>query len=76
MCLAVPTLIKSIDGREAEVEIGGIIRRISLWLTPEARVGDYALIHAGYAIKILDEEEAGETLKLFGEMAMLAEEEG
>ncbi len=75
MCLAIPALIKSIDGKEADVEIGGITRRISLWLTPEARVGDYALVHTGYAINILDKEEAEETLKLFEEIAKAAEEE-
>ncbi len=75
MCLAIPALIKSIDGKEADVEIGGITRRISLWLTPEARVGDYALVHTGYAINILDKEEAEETLKLFEEIARAAEEE-
>ena len=75
MCLAIPALIKSIEDKEAEVEIGGINRRISLWLTPEAKVGDYALVHTGYAINIVDEEEAKETLKLLREIAELAEEE-
>ncbi len=75
MCLAVPVLIKSIEGKEAEIEIGGITRRISLWLTPEAKVGDYALVHTGYAINILDQEEAEETLKLLRGIAEVAEEE-
>ncbi len=75
MCLAIPALIKSIDGKEAEVEIGGISRRISLWLTPEAKVGDYALLHTGYAINIIDQEQAEETLKLLEEIAGFAEEE-
>jgi len=75
MCLAIPVLIKSIEGKEAEVEIGGITRRISLWLTPEARVGDYALVHTGYAINILNQEEAKKTLRLFEEIAE-AEEKG
>ena len=75
MCLAIPVLIKSIKDKEAEVEIGGITRRISLWLTPEARVGDYALVHTGYAINILNQEEAEETLRLFEEIAE-AEEKG
>lgn len=75
MCLAIPALITSIDGKEGEVEVGGITRRISLWLTPEARVGDYALLHTGYAINILDKEEAEETLKLFAEIARVAESE-
>ena len=73
MCLAIPALIKRIEDKEAEAEIGGITRRISLWLTPEAKVGDYALIHTGYAINILDQEEAEETLKLLEEIAELAE---
>jgi len=76
MCLAIPALIKSIEDKEADVEIGGITRRISLWLTPEAKVGDYVLLHTGYAISVLDQEEAEETLKLFEEIAELAGEEG
>lgn len=74
MCLAIPALIKSIEGKEAEAEIGGISRRISLWLTPEAKVGDYVLVHTGYAISIVDQDEAEETLKMFREIAELAEE--
>jgi len=69
MCLAVPVMITKIEGKEAEVEIGGISRRISLWLTPEAQVGDYVLLHTGYAISVLNQEEAAETLKLFEEIA-------
>jgi len=76
MCLAIPVLIKSIEDKEAEVEVGGITRRISLWLTPEAKVGDYALVHTGYAINIVDQEQAEETLRLLTEIAGMAEEEG
>jgi len=76
MCLAIPALVKSIEDKEAEVEIGGITRRISLWLTPEAKVGDYVLVHTGYAINILDEDEAEETLTLLREIAGLVKEEG
>lgn len=76
MCLAIPALIKTIEEREAEVEIGGMSRRISLWLTPEAEVGDYVLVHTGYAINVLDQEEAEETLRLFQELAELVVEEG
>jgi hydrogenase expression/formation protein HypC len=75
MCLAIPALIKLIEDKEAEAEIGGITRRISLWLTPEAKIGDYVLVHTGYAINILDQKEAEETLKLLREIAGLAEEE-
>jgi len=76
MCLAIPALIKSITDKEAEVEIGGITRRISLELTPEARVGDYAIVHTGYAINTLDQEEARETLRLLEEIATVGEEAG
>jgi hydrogenase expression/formation protein HypC len=69
MCLAVPVKITKVAGKEAEVDIGGISQHISLWLTPEAKVGDYVLLHTGYAISVLDQEEAQETLKLFQEIA-------
>ena len=75
MCLAIPALIKSIDNEEADVDMGGITRRISLRLTPQARVGDYVILHTGYAINILDQHEARETLKLFDQLAKAAEEE-
>ena len=74
MCLAIPALIKSINDKEAEVDIGGVSRRISLWLTPDAKVGDYVLLHTGYAINILDQQEAEETLVLLQEIAEFAEE--
>lgn len=76
MCLAVPVLIVSIEGKEAEGEVGGIRRRISLMLTPEARTGDYVLVHTGYAISVIDPIEAEETLRIFGEMAKIAEDKG
>jgi hydrogenase expression/formation protein HypC len=76
MCLAIPALIRSIKDKEAEVEIGGISRRISLWLTPEAKIGDYVIVHTGYAINILDQKEASETLSLLEQIVKLGEEEG
>ncbi|MFC2044307.1 HypC/HybG/HupF family hydrogenase formation chaperone [Chloroflexota bacterium] len=69
MCLAIPALVKSIDGQLAEVEVGGVARKGSIWLTPEVKVGDYVLLHTGYAINIINEAEAKETLKLLEEMA-------
>jgi hydrogenase expression/formation protein HypC len=69
MCLAIPAQIKSIHGLEAEVEIGGVGRTISLWLTPEARAGDYVYVHTGYAISVVDEAEALESLRLLHELA-------
>ncbi|MCJ7521908.1 MAG: HypC/HybG/HupF family hydrogenase formation chaperone [Dehalococcoidia bacterium] len=71
MCLAIPALVKSINGLEAEVEIGGVSRRASIMLTPEVKVGDYVLLHTGYAINVLDEEEAQQTLEIFREIAEL-----
>ena len=73
MCLAVPALVKSVDGYEAEVELSGVTRRASLMLTPEAKVGDYVLLHAGYAINVVDQSEAEETLSMLREMARLGE---
>jgi hydrogenase expression/formation protein HypC len=72
MCLAVPARIVSINGDMATINLGGVSREASLSLTPEARVGDYVLLHAGFAIQTLDEAEAQETLDLFAQM--LAEE--
>jgi hydrogenase expression/formation protein HypC len=69
MCLAIPALIKSIDRQQAVADIEGVTRDISLQLTPEAKVGDYVLLHTGYAIGIIDAAEAEETLKLLREMA-------
>lgn len=68
MCLAVPALITSVRGQAAIVELGGVEREVSLLLTPEARVGDYAIVHAGFAISLLDEAEALETLALFRQL--------
>jgi hydrogenase expression/formation protein HypC len=76
MCLAIPALIRLIEDKEAEVEIGGITRRVSLWLTPEAKVGNYVLVHTGYAIDVVDEKEAEETLALLREIAGMTEGEG
>ena len=75
MCLAVPTLVKSIDGQNAQVELGGVERTISLVMTPEAKVGDYVIVHTGFALSVLDEEEAKETLAMFAEIDALANED-
>ena len=68
MCLAIPALIKSIEGYQAEVNIEGVTREISVQLTPEAKVGDYVLLHTGYAISVIDPAEAEETLRLLKEL--------
>ena len=69
MCLAIPAQIKSINGHQAVVEIGGVTRQASIQLTPEAKVGDYVLLHTGYAINVIDAVEAEETLKLLRELS-------
>lgn len=68
MCLAIPALVKSINGYQAEVDIAGISRQVSIQLTPDVKVGDYVLLHTGYAINVIDPEEAEETLKLLREL--------
>ncbi len=73
MCLAMPALIVKIEGQEAQVELGGVRRQVGLQLVPEARVGDYVLVHTGFAINVLDPDEAAETLRLFAEMDALDE---
>jgi len=65
MCLAVPTKIISIDDNIAQVEFGGVLRTVSLDLVPEAKIDDYVLVHAGFAIQIVNEEEALKTLEMF-----------
>ncbi len=69
MCLAIPALIKKIEGSYADVDIGGVIRRISLRMTPEAGIGDYVLLHSGFALNVIDPREAAETIKLLNQMA-------
>ncbi|OGO04425.1 MAG: hypothetical protein A2Y73_00075, partial [Chloroflexi bacterium RBG_13_56_8] len=64
----VPLRVQSIEGTLAEVEIGGVLRQVSVMLTPEAKVGDYVLVHTGFAIGVLNEEEAQETLSLLAEL--------
>ena len=68
MCLAIPALIKKIDGYQAEVDIEGVTREVSLQLTPDAKEGDYVLMHTGYAISVIDPAEAEETLRLLKEL--------
>ncbi len=73
MCLAIPVKIVSIEGNEALTEISGVRRRVSIILTPEAKEGDYVLLHTGYAISVIDEAEALETLRLLEEIAGVSE---
>ncbi len=68
MCLAVPMEVKHIEGEVADVEIGGVRKQIRLDLIEDKpQVGEFVIIHAGFAIRILNREEALETLKIFEE---------
>ena len=68
MCQAVPSEVKELHGNTAKVDFGGgLMRDVDVTLV-EAKVGDYVLVHAGYAIQILDKEEALETLRLWEEI--------
>ena len=77
MCLAIPALITELqEDRMATVDILGVTRDISLDLTPAAQVGNYVLVHSGFAIEIVDEAFAQETLDLIRQFPDLAGEEG
>jgi hydrogenase expression/formation protein HypC len=66
MCLAVPALVvKRLEGDDALIDLGGVRKQVSLALVPDAAVGDYVIVHVGYAISRLDPGEAQKTLALF-----------
>ena len=73
MCLAIPGKIENIDDgtaifRTGKVNFAGIIKTVNLACTPEARIGDYVLVHAGLAISVIDKEEASKTLSCIDEI--------
>ena len=78
MCLAVPGKILTMEQRDghllAKVQFGGITRETYLDLVPEAKVGEYVVVHVGFAISRLDAEEAERTFRLLEAMGLLAEE--
>ena len=81
MCLAVPGKILSIAGddpllRAGRVSFGGIVKEVNLAYTPEARVGDYVIVHVGFALSTVDEEEARQVFGYLKAMDELAELEG
>jgi hydrogenase expression/formation protein HypC len=74
MCLAVPgKIVKILNELTARVDLAGVERDVSLELVPEAGEGDYVLVHAGFAIQVIDEEEAQKSLELFKELMELEE---
>lgn len=76
MCLAIPAQISELhEGNMATVDILGVTREISVDLTPSVQVGDYVLVHAGFAIEVVDEQFAQETLDLIREFPDLVADE-
>jgi hydrogenase expression/formation protein HypC len=75
MCLAIPAKIISLQGEKAQVDFGqGVLRDVNVSLV-EAKLGDYVLVHAGYAIQLLEEKEALETLSLWNDVLAQAGQE-
>jgi hydrogenase expression/formation protein HypC len=68
MCLSIPVKIISIEGNMADVSAGGTVFKAGLHMIDNPNVGDYVLLHAGFAIQKISEEEAEETMKLLREM--------
>ncbi|MEM2878570.1 MAG: HypC/HybG/HupF family hydrogenase formation chaperone [Candidatus Hadarchaeales archaeon] len=68
MCLAVPGKILKIEGNVAKIDFGGVRRDVRMDLVPGAREGEYVLVHAGFAIQVLDERAAEETIKAWEEV--------
>ncbi len=58
MCLAMPAKIIKIDGNSARIEAMGVSKTVDITLLPEARIGDYVIVHAGFAIQLVDQEDA------------------
>jgi len=74
MCLAIPARITKIDDRMGTIDMEGAQREISLLLLEDAKVGDYVIVHAGFAIHKIDEAEAMESLKVLRELVSLMDE--
>ena len=70
MCLAIPAKVIKIDELNAQIELGGLIRQASIMLVPDINIGDYVLLHAGFAIQKIDEQEATETLSLLSQLTI------
>jgi len=68
MCLAIPVKLTKIEGEIGWVEMGGVKRKVNLFLLSDVKVGDYVLLHAGFAISKVEEKEAEELLNLLSQM--------
>jgi hydrogenase expression/formation protein HypC len=72
MCLAIPArVVQLLPGQRAIVDLGGVRKEVSIDLVPEAQPEDYVIIHVGYAIGMIDPDEAARTLALFAELAQV-----
>jgi len=77
MCLAIPArIVERQENSMAVVDIMGVTRTISLDLVPEAVNGDFVLVHAGFALQVIDEETANDTLELLKTLPFFSEDEG
>ena len=74
MCLAIPMKVIKVNGNQGIVEVSGIQRPADLSLVDSPQVGDYVIVHAGFAIQFMDEAEAKKTVALFEEMARYTEQ--
>jgi hydrogenase expression/formation protein HypC len=74
MCLSVPGKILSIEGDAAKVSVGGTVIDTNLQLIDNAKAGEYVLVHSGFALERISEEEANETLRLFDELNKMQDE--
>lgn len=73
MCLAIPGKIVSIEGenpleKKGKVSFGGVLKEVSLAYTPDAKIGNYVVVHVGFALNVIDEEEAQKTLTILNEI--------
>lgn len=75
MCLGITARVVKIDGQKADVEFDGVTQTISIAMTPEVKIGEYVMVHAGFAISIIDQAQAEETMDLFLEIKKMMEEE-
>lgn len=74
MCLAIPARVVKVQGDVAEVDFGeGVLREVNIALV-EVKVDEYVLVHAGYAIQVIDRKEAEETLRLWNEILKIEEQ--
>jgi hydrogenase expression/formation protein HypC len=69
MCLAVPAKIVELEGDLAKVEVGGVLRVVSIMLVPDLKLGDYVITHAGFALHKVEEQEALASIELLRELA-------